>query len=358
MTEQVPSTLGEARDRYLTRATLRSKHTIDAYGQGIARFLEFLDATAGSGGLPIQRLVGPAAELPLEALLEGDAPILLAFAEWLLGDCQYAPSTVRLRLAAVGRWLRYLDDYGWLPAAFPLSKALRIVRDELRSQRRTGRVAPEPPRGVEELLGYYRKQKPPKQLQGLDKGDPRCRRWELTRLRNHALIWTLAESGGRVSEVLSLDHSDFAPRDLMPPYASVVRVRVVGKGQHHYDLRLHRAVEAIAAYLAARGANLKAEKGQVPVFVSHDPRAEGKRLSRNTAWRVVTRAARALGLRTIHPHDLRHWRATQLVNAGQPLDVVQDYLGHRSVETTRAYYARTDPGRVDEAALNTPVTGE
>jgi len=68
---------------------------------------------------------------------------------------------------------------------------------------------------------------------------------------------------------------------------------------------------------------------------------------------VVQRAARALGLRSITPHDFRHWRATQLINAGTPLDVVQDYLGHRSVETTRAYYAHTDPLRVDEAARTT-----
>ncbi len=72
----------------------------------------------------------------------------------------------------------------------------------------------------------------------------------------------------------------------------------------------------------------------------------------------MTTAARGLALRPIHPHDLRHWRATQLVNAGQPLDVVQDYLGHQSVETTRAYYARTDPSRVDEAALDTPVADD
>ncbi len=356
--ESVPKTLGSARDRYLERATLKSKHTVAAYRQGIARFLDFLDATAGRGALPIQQLEGPAASLPLSALSPGDAPILLAFAEWLLGEFGYASSTVRLRLAGVGRWLQYLADYGWLPAEFPLAKAQRMVRDELRAHHKSRASAPEPPRGVEELLTYYDQLQLPKRLIDLDEDDPRRRQWGLVRLRNHALVWALAESGGRVSEVLSLNVSDFATRDLRPPHSAIVRVRVTGKGKHEYDLRLHGALPALAAYIEERGPDLRAEKGKVPIFVSHDPRAEGKRLSRTAAWRVVTRAARGLGLYPIHPHDLRHWRATQLVNAGQPLDVVQDYLGHRSVETTRAYYARTDPRRVDDAAMNTPVTTE
>jgi site-specific recombinase XerD len=353
--ENVPITLGVARDRYLERATLKSKHTVAAYRQSIACFLEFLDGTAGRGMLPIQSLAGPAAEFPLAALSPGDAPVLLAFAEWLLSKRGYAPSTVRLRLAGVGRWLQYLADYDWLPSEFPLSKAQRIVRDELRAHQRTRTGAPEPPRGVHELLTYYDRLQPPIRLAGLDNGDAAFRRWELTRLRNHALVWTLAETGGRVSEVLSLNLDSLAPRDLRPALSAVARVRVTGKGNHEYDLRLHDALPAIAAYVKARGPELTAEGGRVPLFVSHDPRAEGKRLSRTAAWRVVRGAARGLGLRPIHPHDLRHWRATQLVNAGQPLDVVQDYLGHRSVETTRAYYARTDPQRVDNAAMNTPV---
>jgi integrase len=72
-------------------------------------------------------------------------------------------------------------------------------------------------------------------------------------------------------------------------------------------------------------------------------------MSRHNAGYVVKKAAKAIGQKDITPHQFRHWRASQLVNAGIPLDVVQDYLGHRSVETTRRFYARTDPGRVDEA---------
>ena len=71
-------------------------------------------------------------------------------------------------------------------------------------------------------------------------------------------MWALAESGGRVSEVLSLNLSDLAPRDLQPPYRLVVRLQVVGKGQHEYQLRLHQALLAIADYVRARGAELRA----------------------------------------------------------------------------------------------------
>lgn len=353
--ESIPQTLGQAQERYLTRATLKSRHTVAAYRRSVQLFFTFLDKTQDSGVLPLQQQGIPAPEIPLDVLGAGDAPILLAFAEWLLSEGDYKPATVKLRLAGVGRWLQYLDDYGWLPPDFPLAKAQRMVRDELRTHRQGRSGAPEPPRGVEELLTYYEKIGPPPRLAERDLTHPGYRRWELTRLRNHALVWTLAESGGRVSEVLSLNISDFASRDLRAGQSAIVRVRVTGKGQHEYHLRLNHALDAIAAYLQVRGPDLRAEKGKVPLFVSHDSRADGKRLSRTSAWRVITGAAHGLGLHPIHPHDLRHWRATQLVNAGQPLDVVQDYLGHQSVETTRSYYARTDPRRVDQAALDTPV---
>jgi integrase len=355
-------TFGEARDAYLNRATLKSEHTLSSYRRAIDLFLTFLKDRSDTYKLPIQETYPlQPEEMPLRALSENDSPIFLRFAQWLLspntgnsGDKRpYKPATVELRIAGIQNWFQFLDDHGWLPAAFKLAKAERIIKDELRSQPpHSG--PPSPPEHIEEVIYYYDTQQPPKTLQKPDIDQERVRRWELTRLRNRALLHTLAETGGRISEVLSLNLADFPERYLQK--REVLRVEVLGKGGHTYYLRFFDSLPAIREYIHARGTDLKAStRGDIPVFISHDPRYDGTRMSRIVAWRIVQRAARALGLRSITPHDFRHWRATQLINAGHSLDVVQDYLGHRSVETTRAYYAHTDPLRVDDAAKDTPL---
>lgn len=350
-------TFGAARDAFVNRASLKSRHTLDAYDRAISLFLAFLDDRHQRLLLPLQRLMATtAADTELNALSEGDVPIFLHFVQWLMapsssapGDRRpYKPSTVELRLSGVLNWFQFMDDYGWLPGAFKLAKARRMVLDELHA--RPGRSGPpRPPDHIEEIITFYDSQQPPKPLLKPGVDPDRLRVWELTRLRNRALVHSLAETGGRISEVLSLDVSDFPVRALHSD--DVWRVEVRGKGGHTYYLRFYAALPALRAYIEARGADLRASaKGRIPLFVSHAPRFEGQRMNRVVAWRVVQRAAHALGLGNITPHDFRHWRATQLINAGYSLDVVQDYLGHRSVETTRAYYAHTDPLRVDAAA--------
>jgi len=50
----------------------------------------------------------------------------------------------------------------------------------------------------------------------------------------------------------------------------------------------------------------------------------------------------------LHAHSLRHYAAEQMMNAGAGLEVVQDFLGHESPETTRVYLA-ANPERMREA---------
>lgn len=57
-------------------------------------------------------------------------------------------------------------------------------------------------------------------------------------------------------------------------------------------------------------------------------------LRRATNWDDLVDAVDLTGLRR---HGLRHTGATWLADAGVPLHVLQEILGHQSMETTRGY---------------------
>lgn len=65
-----------------------------------------------------------------------------------------------------------------------------------------------------------------------------------------------------------------------------------------------------------------------------------------TSWDELVAS---LGLPRLRRHDLRHAGATWFANAGIPIHVVSDILGHASVETTRAYL-HTDNTALQNAA--------
>jgi integrase len=60
---------------------------------------------------------------------------------------------------------------------------------------------------------------------------------------------------------------------------------------------------------------------------------------RATNWNQLVRELGYPGLRR---HDLRHTGATWYANAGVPLHVVSDILGHASVETTKSHLHTSD----------------
>jgi site-specific recombinase XerD len=65
---------------------------------------------------------------------------------------------------------------------------------------------------------------------------------------------------------------------------------------------------------------------------------KAKPLSRHRLWRVISEAARRLGIKgPIGTHSLRKTFAYQAWDDGERVDVIQKEFGHASVETTHRY---------------------
>jgi integrase/recombinase XerD len=148
-------------------------------------------------------------------------------------------------------------------------------------------------------------------------------------LRDRALLEFLYGTGARISEVVGLarDDVDFTSRT----------VTIRGKGGKTRLVPLGGyAAAAVEAYLVrARPSLAEAGTGTPAVFLN----ARGGRLSRQSAWTILRRAADAAGLDASHmsPHVLRHSYATHLLDGGADVRVVQELLGHASVTTTQIY---------------------
>lgn len=150
-------------------------------------------------------------------------------------------------------------------------------------------------------------------------------------IRNKAILETLYATGGRVSEIVNLNLDDLKTIE-----ENVVTVKVTGKGGKQRLVPLGSyAQQAINQYLVrARPALLK-KVGENALFINE---TSGTRLSRQSAWSIVSDAAAKAGIKeVVSPHALRHSFATHLLDGGADIRVVQELLGHSSVTTTQIY---------------------
>jgi integrase/recombinase XerD len=159
-------------------------------------------------------------------------------------------------------------------------------------------------------------------------------------MRDRALLELLYGTGARISEAVGLDVDDL---DLALPGADTdtegvgeASVLLRGKGGRDRVVPVGSyAAAALQAYLVrARPALVAGGSGTPAVFLN----ARGGRLSRQSAWTVLAKAAeRAAVTADVSPHTLRHSFATHLLDGGADVRVVQELLGHASVTTTQVY---------------------
>jgi site-specific recombinase XerD len=144
--------------------------------------------------------------------------------------------------------------------------------------------------------------------------------------RDDAVLELLYGCGLRVAELCGLDQSDLDLRSRS--------VTVVGKGDRQRRLPMHeRCAEALRAWIGegrdlVRSLDPATDAGDA-VFLNRRARRLGPRDVR----RILDRRAPT----PTHPHALRHSFATHLLDGGADLRVVQELLGHASLETTQVY---------------------
>jgi integrase/recombinase XerD len=149
-------------------------------------------------------------------------------------------------------------------------------------------------------------------------------------LRDRALLEVLYGTGARISEAVGLDVDDLDRVD------GTVLLR--GKGGKERLVPVGSfALSAVDAYLT-RGRPELASTASTERAGALFLNARGGRLSRQSAWTVLVKAAERAGVtRDVSPHTLRHSFATHLLEGGADVRVVQELLGHASVTTTQIY---------------------
>lgn len=162
---------------------------------------------------------------------------------------------------------------------------------------------------------------------GPDPADEAAMAADPVRVRDRAMLELLYATGARISELINLDLDDLVDPTLVRLFGKGSKERIVPVGGY--------AQRALDAYLVRTRPTLVGQgKGTPALFLNQ----RGGRLSRQSAWQIISEAARVAELPgEISPHTFRHSFATHLLEGGADVRVVQELLGHSSVATTQIY---------------------
>lgn len=265
---------------YLAFERGSSSHTVEAYGRDLERYVKALEEKGVTEPDDVTR---PLIEEHLEHLAEEG----------------YAPSSVERALSAIKSFHRFMlqEEISSVSpaAALPLPKKTERLPDVL---------------SVRQALAL------------LDQPFPKTAAGQ----RDRAIIEVLYGCGLRVSELTGLDVGAISLEDEV--------VRVIGKGSKERLVPLMgSAHKALAEYLSNWRGELVSSRSGAAVFLN----VRGGRISRQSVFAIVERAGRVVGIDGLHPHTLRHSFATHMLQGGADIRIVQELLGHSSIQTTQLY---------------------
>lgn len=150
-------------------------------------------------------------------------------------------------------------------------------------------------------------------------------------LRDRAFLATLASSGCSVGEVVTLQTAQIGDA----PYRSITTI------PQARQLMARQAPLSLEAYTYIQAWLAERPLASAYVFTRFDgrgsTRVSAEPMSRTSAWRLVQRYARQVGLVHVKPHDFRRFVGTELTRR-RGIRQAQRVLGHRRIETTAQHY--------------------
>jgi site-specific recombinase XerD len=154
-------------------------------------------------------------------------------------------------------------------------------------------------------------------------------------LRELALVTALYSGGCRREEVCELKVTSYQNTN--------GELAIVGKGGKH---RTTYIPEKWRRYFQPWVDHARLLATSPEMFVRFDKKGRaGAKLGKVGVNHVLKELRVKAGLKPFSPHDLRRSFATHLLDAGADLLMVQQLMGHASVETTRIYDRRGEKGK-------------
>jgi len=255
-----------------------SAHTVRAYALDVAQYDRYL---AGHG------------IRSASAVRPRDVESYVASAGW-------AASTVARKIAALRAFHEFLRRRG---------SAAENPAAPVRSPRRT--------RPLPDVLDVH-------QVEALLRA-PRGE--EPASIRDRALLEMAYATGLRATELVKLRLEEIDQEEQL--------VRCIGKRSRERIVPYGDAARTtLNRYLEAARPSFLRDRTERAVFLTRF----GRPFTRAGYWKLLRAYARDARIeQPVSPHTLRHSCATHLLEGGCDLRVVQEILGHRSIETTQIY---------------------